>query len=241
MKNEDRHDKIVEICKTAETYSEVEAKLGLSTPNTRLRKYIKQNKIPMPFYLGVSVASRNSQFSRSKNITESDLCENSFRSTSAIKRFLIKTKRKKEKCEKCGWCEVRKCDGKIPIHLHHKNGNSSDNRISNLEILCPNCHSLTPNYAGKNKKSLKREALQKRRRKKYNEPKNECLVCGKLGYGKKYCSHSCSQLASRKVDRPTKKQLTNDLEKMSYTAVGRKYGVSDNTIRKWLKNERKGN
>ena len=42
----------------------------------------------------------------------------------------------------------------IPLELHHKNGINSDNSLTNLELLCPNCHALTDNYRAKNIKKL---------------------------------------------------------------------------------------
>lgn len=56
-------------------------------------------------------------------------------------------------CQKCGWSEVNQTTGKIPLTLHHINGDSSDNSEKNLELLCPNCHSLTSNYCSLNKNS----------------------------------------------------------------------------------------
>lgn len=44
-------------------------------------------------------------------------------------------------------------DSLVPLELHHINGNSEDNTLSNLQLLCPNCHALTDTYRGKNKKS----------------------------------------------------------------------------------------
>jgi hypothetical protein len=60
------------------------------------------------------------------------------------------------KCSKCGWGEINPHTGKIPLELEHKNGNFLDNRPENLEILCPNCHSLTSTYKGANKKGRPR-------------------------------------------------------------------------------------
>lgn len=51
-----------------------------------------------------------------------------------------------EKCMKCGWNEVSEYSKKIPIELEHIDGNSENNNLSNLKLLCPNCHSLTSTY-----------------------------------------------------------------------------------------------
>jgi len=67
-----------------------------------------------------------------------------------IKWYLIKENG--EKCMECGWCEVNKFTGNIPIELEHIDGDFTNNKIDNLKLLCPNCHSLTPTYKGANKK-----------------------------------------------------------------------------------------
>lgn len=51
----------------------------------------------------------------------------------------------------CGWCERSKYSGKIPIELEHIDGNSENNDLKNLKLLCPNSHSLTPTYKALNK------------------------------------------------------------------------------------------
>lgn len=54
-------------------------------------------------------------------------------------------------CQKCGWCAVNPATGKIPLHIHHVDGKHANNTYNNLEVLCPNCHSLTENFGFRNK------------------------------------------------------------------------------------------
>jgi hypothetical protein len=58
-------------------------------------------------------------------------------------------------CEECGW-NRRAADGRLPLELHHVNGDELDNRLDNLIILCPNCHSLKDTHRGLNKGKKKR-------------------------------------------------------------------------------------
>lgn len=65
------------------------------------------------------------------------------------KRYLIKTHG--NKCMKCGWCEINIFTKKIPIELNHIDGDPENNDLTNLELLCPNCHSLTSCYKSRGK------------------------------------------------------------------------------------------
>lgn len=77
------------------------------------------------------------------------LVKDSHRSTGNIKRRLIKEGLIKNECKKCGILEW--CGQTLSLHLDHINGQRTDNRFTNLRLLCPNCHSLTDTYCGKNK------------------------------------------------------------------------------------------
>ena len=65
-----------------------------------------------------------------------------------LKNQLIRLGYKQHICEKCN--NVEWLGEIIPLELHHVNGNRFDNRIENIQLLCPNCHALTDNYRAKN-------------------------------------------------------------------------------------------
>ena len=66
-----------------------------------------------------------------------------------LKKRLFRDGLKTPKCELCDWAESAQ-NGRIPVELDHINGNRFDNRLENLRILCPNCHSLQPTHRGLN-------------------------------------------------------------------------------------------
>lgn len=68
--------------------------------------------------------------------------------TSHLKRRLISEGLLKSECYKCGITDW--LGELLVLQLDHKNGNELDNRLENLWILCPNCHSQTPTYGSKN-------------------------------------------------------------------------------------------
>ena len=66
------------------------------------------------------------------------------------------------KCSRCGWGEVNPYTGNIPLEIEHIDGNYLNNKEENLDLLCPNCHSLTETYKGANRGKGRKD------RKKYN-------------------------------------------------------------------------
>ncbi len=67
-----------------------------------------------------------------------------------LKNRLFRSGIKTQNCEECGWAK-RSIDGRIPVELDHINGDRHDNRLINLRVLCPNCHSLKTTHRGRNK------------------------------------------------------------------------------------------
>lgn len=69
-----------------------------------------------------------------------------------LKNRLLSEGIMEHKCQKCN--NTKWLDNPIPLELHHIDGNSDNNNLANLQLLCPNCHTFTDNYRGKNKKVL---------------------------------------------------------------------------------------
>lgn len=68
-----------------------------------------------------------------------------------IRRYLIA--KFDNKCCKCGWNEIHKVTGKCPVEINHIDGDAENCKEENLEVICPNCHSLTHNFRALNKNS----------------------------------------------------------------------------------------
>src|SRR5574341_58936 len=66
-----------------------------------------------------------------------------------IRRYL--TERDGEKCSLCGWSKRHPNTDKVPLEIDHMNGDNTDHSESNLRLICPNCHSLTPTYRNLNR------------------------------------------------------------------------------------------
>lgn len=137
--------------------------------------------------------------------------KNSPHSRNCAKKRILKDNLIPYKCAKCNLIDTWN-NKPLSLQLSHKNGVNNDHRLSNLEFLCPNCHSQTPDFAGKSK-----------------NPNKHLKVDGRTKY------KGIPKLEKRKVDRPSLNVLLLDVKELGYSGTGRKYGVSDNSIRKWIK------
>lgn len=145
------------------------------------------------------------------------LVENSTYSSSFnLKNRLLEENLKINICEFCGldgfW------NGKsLKMQLDHINGINTDNRIENLRLLCPNCHSQTETFCGKNNS------------KKSKKLKERSINGGKTNKQIKNYENS------RIVIRPEKEILIKFIKEKGFLQTGKIYKVSDNAIRKWCK------
>lgn len=125
-------------------------------------------------------------------------------SSNKLRQRLISDGYKKEECEICGLSSWQ--GEKIPLELDHINSKHFDNSLENLQILCPNCHAI----------ETKKRIVKK---------------CKKRGYPVR---KGIPKLHTRKVIRPELDVILKDIDSLGYSGTGRKYGVSDNCIRRWI-------
>lgn len=64
------------------------------------------------------------------------------------------------KCSRCGWCTENPYIGKVILEIEHIDGNAKNNREENLDLICPNCHSLTSTYKALNSGKGNRDRLK---------------------------------------------------------------------------------
>lgn len=182
-----------------------------------LKKYIKLYDIDIKHF---SILNRNVQMSSSKPLEEY-LVLGSKIGSSDLKNKLYKAKLKERVCELCG--QTEDWNGrKMSLILDHINGEHTDNRLKNLQIVCPNCNATLDTHCGKHKKTLTKEKI-------LNKENERLLNQGRTTKEKEY------DLLRRKVERPSKETLENQLKKLGYCGTARLYNVSDNSIRKWIK------
>lgn len=73
-----------------------------------------------------------------------------------VRKYLFE--KNENKCESCGWNEKNTHTGLIPLQIHHKDGDSFNTKEENLQLLCPNCHSLTDNFGSRNENGSKKRS-----------------------------------------------------------------------------------
>lgn len=159
--------------------------------------------------------------------TEKILVEDSTYNTTHLKKRLIEENLIEEICDDCD--QLPDWRGKrLVLILDHINGVNDDHRIENLRLLCPNCNSQTETFSGKNIKIRRKKTLKEK----------ACSVCESQisKYNKTgLCLTCANRKAVGRLNRPERNILLKEVEEIGYCATGRKYGVSDNAIRKWLK------
>lgn len=143
-----------EAVKKSLSYRQVLKKIGLIEAGgnyEQIKKYIKEYGLDIGHFKGRAWNKGLTGIGRPIIPLRKILKRNSDFQSFKLKKRLFIEKLKPEYCEECGWAK-KAVGGYLPLELDHINGNRHDNRLENLRILCPNCHSLKPTHRGKNRK-----------------------------------------------------------------------------------------
>ena len=198
--------------------------LGYSTNGGTSSKTIKK----YCDYYNISLKHFNQiQKTFTKRNPENIFCENSTATQAVLRRWYKKGEYTEYKCSICGlepfW------NGKeLTLTLDHINGNNRDDRLENLRWVCPNCDRQLDTFCSKN---MNYDLRKNKKEQTY------CKNCGKEISSKAIYCIQCQGLMNRKIERPSSEDLYKILvdNNGNFSAVGRLYGVSDNSIRKWCK------
>ena len=251
---------------SSNTYTEILRAAGInsSSSTNTLKRIIKEYK------LDTSKFEENRKLYKqqmakmslcSEYNIESKLHRNTKTNSHKLRNKLIEFGYKESKCELCGISEWL---GKpVKLQLHHIDGNHDNNELSNLQILCPNCHSMTDNFGVYNSKRAKEPTLvcsecgikisshsksglcvscshkhkrENTKTKYINRVKIICPCC------KTNLMNSTSTMCESCYNKKRIEKLYNIISRdnlkelirsTSFTQIGDMYNVSDNTIRKW--------
>jgi len=218
-------DEIIKILNESKSFREVLSKLDYSTNGSgaysTLKSHLKKLNIDIPKYHHYGIGKGKKKIPLSEILVENS----TYLSRSSLKKRLIKEKILEYKCygDKCTLTNMW-LGKKLSLQLEHKNGVNNDNRIENLILLCPNCHSQSDTYSGKNNKLYK----STKGIKKYNDNINEDLKilieknknfcsCGVEIYKSSKKCHKCNSIQQRKIkNRPSIEILLKDVKYLGY-------------------------
>jgi hypothetical protein len=149
-----------------------------------------------------------------------------------VKRRLLEAGLKHSICELCGQGELWR-GRRMALILDHINGLGDDHRLENLQMVCPNCAATLDTHCGRQNRLTPLVA--------------DCPVCqgqfAPRNRQQRFCSQACAyrgkrgvaQPAHRRVRRPPYTQLVREVHALGWEGVGRRYGVSGNAVRKWVR------
>jgi Zn finger protein HypA/HybF involved in hydrogenase expression len=208
---------LIEAVKACTSKLQVLKKLNLRIPGSYklLNKYLDLLKIDTSHFITAqaSMQAKNPPAPLSEMLVENSRFD--------YRQVKIRVLRAKLLPLECTICHIKDWQDKpLTLAMDHINGINNDHRIENLRLICPNCHSQTDTYCGRNTKRVKQLYY---------------CICGKtIDKNSKYC-RLCSIGTRYKIDWPELDTLIQEVKNTSYYAVGKRLGVTDNSVRKHIR------
>lgn len=226
---------IEEVIQKYNTWRDVLTELGAYDKHNKMVPTLKRKLEELNIdYSNIDLTPIRKKAGHCRNKYTKFLDEEVFRKNNGLGVYTVR-RRFKECSEKyvCAICEMLPIwQGKdLVLTMDHIDGDTDNNELNNLRWVCPNCDRQLSTYAGKNKKRVYNLPLVQLEDKKCG--KNLCSICNTEKDAKSNLCFKCSKIEMRKVDRPSRETLKEEIRKTSFTSLGKKYGVTDNAIRKW--------
>jgi Zn finger protein HypA/HybF involved in hydrogenase expression len=223
-------EQLIEAVKANDNISAVIKHLGYGDAAANwktVRKYITLLKLDTAHFLSKDqlLARARMHQKRISSFSEEFIFSVNEIARSAVKRYIIANNTLPYLC---AICKIDSWNGiPLSLHLDHINGINNDNRLENLRFLCPNCHSLTDTFSGKNKASTVPII-------------SKCIDCGESVHKDStrcvLCEKRRRKTASKKkIQWPNPTDLIELIVSNSLVAAGKMLGVSDNAIKRHLR------
>ena len=168
--------------------------------------------------------------------------------SNTVRKYLLKEA--DYKCSECSWDKINPVTGNCPLDVDHIDGDSENNSSSNLKVLCPNCHSLTPTYKALNITGRGARAY----RKKYNQfdlvttgnfsgrrEKDLTKVTCICGETKSRESEKCRKCRNKDIERqliyPPNEIMVAEIKRIGLEKYAPTLGRTSNALKKYLKKQ----
>lgn len=239
MKDYYKKEFLENIIKKCYSFAEVLREMGLADKGSNfktLQRYVNNYQIDTSHFYGQTWNKNLSYTDKVCNIKLEDILQENINFKShSLKLRLVTEGLKEYKCEQCG-CNGEWCGKPITLELHHINGNHYDNRLENLQILCPNCHSQTPTHKRRKNQNVMIPKSQQRK-------KHECIceICGatfKADRERRFCCRECynaflkSNITEKLLNKETLSKAITKAK--SIKELADIFKISRPTIRKYL-------
>lgn len=230
------NDEFIEIVKNSKCYKDICKQLNYGNGSggyKTVKKYIELLNLDVSHFLSRSERMKlnnpskyNNTLSNEEVFVKSLPISNSLQLKKRILRDNLFT-------YECKICKISSWEGKeLSLHLDHINGDNSDHRLENLRFLCPNCHSQTSTYAGRNINKNNKSKIDK----EFNKIKH-CPDCNELISQKSNHCEKCYYFHRKfkfKINWLPLEELKEKLKNSNYTQLSKEFGISDNAIRKHI-------